>query len=349
MTADFAPVQGDYSDGFKAAISAMLSRDPEQRPSCQQLLDLPLFSSIDTNARPLSRHSSRNRSLPSSQRKHMQSVIFHWTTNDMSPIHIEFGRRFKITSVACGQKHCLALNDLAQVFAWGESTYGQLGTGNTQSHIQPTLISALSNSNVVQVAAGGHGSAFLASTGVISTCGRADDGMLGHAGQIPLLSPQGIQSLIGSHVRRIAVGHKHMAAITDTNELFTWGSNASRQLGAPDIEVRSAVPVHITLASGLELADVYCGPDATAVVTKDSRLLACGSNAYNKLGLNPRFGLLSRRQVDKAERFMTVKINNKGLVEDVSLGTYCTSLVMNTGKVYVLGSNQYGSLGTGRA
>jgi NIMA (never in mitosis gene a)-related kinase len=188
----------------------------------------------------------------------------------------------------------------------------------------------------------------LASTGVVSTCGRADDGMLGHAGQIPLLSPQGIQSLIGTHVQRIAVGHKHMAAITDMNELYTWGSNAYRQLGAPDIEIRSPVPVQIVLPSSMEIADVYCGADATAVVTKDSRLLVCGSNAHNKLGLNPRFGLLSRRQVDKAERLTAVKINNKGLVEDVSLGQYCTSLVMNTGKVYVLGSNQYGSLGTGR-
>jgi hypothetical protein len=45
-------------------------------------------------------------------------------------------------------------------------------------------------------------------------------------------------------------------------------------------------PTEVVFATPVSLAQVTCGPDATAVVTKDGVLLACGNNNGNKLALN---------------------------------------------------------------
>ena len=46
------------------------------------------------------------------------------------------------------------------------------------------------------------------------------------------------------------------------------------------------VPTEVVFKIPTALADVTCGPDATAVVTQDRVLLACGNNNGNKLALN---------------------------------------------------------------
>jgi hypothetical protein len=347
MRGEFAPIEGPYTDDLRDTIASMLNHDPEKRPTCKQLLEMPLFRQVDTEARPLSRRSLYHRGLRSSHRRHMQSVIFHWTTEDMSPLHIEFGRRFKIVQVACGLAHCLALNDVAQVFAWGSATHGQLGTGTTQPQAQPVLVPSLMDMMTKQVAAGGHCSAFVSATGVLSTCGRADHGGLGIEASLPRRVPQAIESLLGCQIKRVAVGHEHMAAITEAGELYAWGTNSSGQLGLPGLKGRQALPQRVALPDGIVGLDVFCGPDATALLTSPSRLLACGNNANNKLGLNPRFGLLSRKYCETADSFQVVKLSGKGIIESVSLGATATCIVMSTGKCYVMGNNQHGILGTG--
>ena len=58
----------------------------------------------------------------------------------------------KVTHVSCGARHTLALCEGAEVFSWGDATYGQLGYSTDQklSHT-PNRISVLEGVPVIQV------------------------------------------------------------------------------------------------------------------------------------------------------------------------------------------------------
>lgn len=47
--------------------------------------------------------------------------------------------------------------------------------------------------------------------------------------------PKMIENLQGKHVREIACGSGHSAAITSNGELYTWGQNDRGQLGHGDL------------------------------------------------------------------------------------------------------------------
>ena len=51
--------------------------------------------------------------------------------------------------------------------------------------------------------------------------------------------------------------------------------------------------MEVTLRDPVFIQEVKCGVDGTMFLTDMGCLLACGSNAYNKLGLNHRQGFLA--------------------------------------------------------
>ncbi|PNX98386.1 ultraviolet-B receptor UVR8-like protein, partial [Trifolium pratense] len=65
----------------------------------------------------------------------------------MSPSLVTFGQGVKITSVAVGGRHTLALSDVGQVWGWGYGGEGQLGLGSrvkmvSSPHLIPCIESA---------------------------------------------------------------------------------------------------------------------------------------------------------------------------------------------------------------
>ncbi len=97
-----------------------------------------------------------------------------------------------ITAIACGGKlytnvgFALALSEDGKVWAWGNNSRGQLGTGSEGGeNLTPTEVPGLSN--VVKIAAGKDFSLALRSDGTVWGWGRSMGGQLG--GQIATASP----------------------------------------------------------------------------------------------------------------------------------------------------------------
>ncbi|KAG2790486.1 hypothetical protein PC129_g780 [Phytophthora cactorum] len=80
------------------------------------------------------------------------------------PTHIESLSRMRITQVACGCYHTLALSDDGKVFPFGRNNHGQLGLETSMDCLSPQLISTLRNKTVVKVAAGFYHSVCLVGT-----------------------------------------------------------------------------------------------------------------------------------------------------------------------------------------
>ncbi|CAI5745069.1 unnamed protein product [Peronospora destructor] len=72
--------------------------------------------------------------------------------------------RMRITQVACGCYHTLALSDDDKVFPFGRNNHGQLGLETSVDCLSPQLISALRSKTVIKIAAGFYHSICLAGT-----------------------------------------------------------------------------------------------------------------------------------------------------------------------------------------
>ncbi|KAK3701599.1 hypothetical protein QZH41_019907 [Actinostola sp. cb2023] len=104
----------------------------------------------------------------------------------------------------------------------------------------------------------------------------------------------------------------------------------------------------------VSIRDVRCGVDGTMFLTDTGALLACGSNANNKLGLNNRQGflmqmktLLNKVQVEVKNTPTAVKALSRYHVMDVALGPTHSAVLVEPGHVYTFGSNSEGQLGSG--
>ncbi|ETN13551.1 hypothetical protein, variant 20 [Phytophthora nicotianae INRA-310] len=67
------------------------------------------------------------------------------------PTHVESLSRMRITQVACGCYHTLALSGDGKVFPFGRNNHGQLGLETTVDCLSPQLISTLRNKSVIKV------------------------------------------------------------------------------------------------------------------------------------------------------------------------------------------------------
>ncbi|OWZ21506.1 RCC1 and BTB domain-containing hypothetical protein [Phytophthora megakarya] len=80
------------------------------------------------------------------------------------PTVVERLSRMRITQVACGCYHTLALSDDGKVFPFGRNNHGQLGLETSLDCPSPQLISTLRNKTIIKVAAGFYHSVCLVGT-----------------------------------------------------------------------------------------------------------------------------------------------------------------------------------------
>lgn len=387
MQAKVEPLPRSCGPALQSLLNRLLCREACSRPLCGEILALDVLADVVVPVRKSSRRHAAYAAHPQSRHDHettsincatplngnlsqcssqdhgcspatttstsssTESSVFYWRAADAWPSQVRFGRGFQIVQVACGERHYLALNAERQVFAWGDNSFGQTGLGQVAEVAQPQLLSELASRAIVQIAAGGHLSAFLSETGLLSTCGSNLGGALGH-GQVDdtalCHSPRLVEALLSAEIIHVAVGTTHMLAVSSDSGVFSWGDGSEGQLGLGEGMLRTATPHPVQLPSAtLRVERAYATSDASLLLTSTGRLLACGNNRYNKLGLNARFGILGRGLVDKSDRFGLVKLMGKGEVVDAAVGSDVTCVIMDSGKSYTLGYNGAGALGVG--
>lgn len=177
---------------------------------------------------------------------------FSWGTNTLGqlgvksndpkktiPSKIEFQDQKKITSIACGRDHCLALNEDGIIYSWGCNNDGQLGLNHLNSRNTPSLIVL---SNVIVISAGWCHSLALKKENNHNSLwgwGLNSSGQLGTASDTHKKQPSQITFFDESKSpKTIACGNCHSFATTQNNDLYAWGYNGYGQLGFKDTITR---------------------------------------------------------------------------------------------------------------
>jgi alpha-tubulin suppressor-like RCC1 family protein len=153
-----------------------------------------------------------------------------------SPRRVEALRGVRMSSVAVGLWHALALSDDGLVYAWGESEreWPLLGTPNVYIEPRPKPMEALRGVRVSSIAAAANCSYALADTGELWAWGSERDGNppIGHNEQMDCHVPKPIELLRGIKVDAVAAAGLHTLARTDDGSVYTWGSKWAEKAGA---------------------------------------------------------------------------------------------------------------------
>ena len=142
-----------------------------------------------------------------------------------------FAQRPRVTHIACGERHLLALTDSGFVYGLGSNAEGQL-CGAAEYVTTPTILESLSQMPISGVFCGADFSFALTRGGVVWAWGDNEYGQLG-LGQLckKVAAPQVVAALRHTSVTQIAAGHAHTLFVIDRGTVFSCGLNANGQLG----------------------------------------------------------------------------------------------------------------------
>ncbi len=128
------------------------------------------------------------------------------TTDSDVPVKVDLPAGTKVTAVAAGAGHNLAVTSTGAVLAWGLNNEGQLGNGSTGSSDVPVTVSLPAGTKVTAVAAGALHSLALTSTGAVLAWGYNADGELGDGSTANSDVPVKVKLPAGTKVTAIAAG-----------------------------------------------------------------------------------------------------------------------------------------------
>ena len=239
-----------------------------------------------------------------------RGTLYEWSYLDVYAPRL-FQTDMRVCNIACGDGHCMLLDENKRPFAWGDNLCGQLGNGEQgTARSQPTPMVLERGILVVQIEAASDHSMLLTDDGVLYACGADNGGNMGlgvdllyepnhPSAEHPKLvmqngcvcTPTVVQVPTEGGVIKFTTSDTHTLAVKKDGKLFGCGSNGHGELGLP---ATCTARVSMTLLERFgdtelkAVVDVQAGCGHTMVWTSDGQIRTCGLAGRKQLKL--RFG-----------------------------------------------------------
>ncbi|XP_072176147.1 uncharacterized protein [Diadema setosum] len=224
--------------------------------------------------------------------------------------------RSAIVSVSAGYAHSGILTNEGQVWMFGSSAFGQLGTGSVGKSSVPVKLDALSSLHVNILTCGYYSNlAITSNPQKVYTWGKSplelrqalqlarkrhhtrlnpDPHHHQTVSRLPSLPqenehllPALVPSNIQAPIKKVTMSGNHYMLLTTAGELYTWGSNEMGQLGNGN-RVNQNVPVLVNQSRDDLFVAIAAGSRFSLAVNYQNQGLAWGSAEYGKLGMETR-------------------------------------------------------------
>ncbi|XP_052152085.1 PH, RCC1 and FYVE domains-containing protein 1-like [Oryza glaberrima] len=202
-------------------------------------------------------------------------VLGHGNRETVSyPKEVESLKGLRTISVSCGVWHTAAVVEVimaqsntssGKLFTWGDGDKYRLGHGDRSSKLKPTCVPSLIDYNFHKAVCGHTLTIGLTTSGHIFTAGSSVYGQLGNPnndGRYPRLVEE---KLGGGGVVEVACGAYHVAVLTQSGEVYTWGKGANGRLGHGDIADRKT-PTFVEALRDRSVKRIACGSGFTAAI-----------------------------------------------------------------------------------
>ncbi len=262
--------------------------------------------------------------------------------NTVTPVQVS-----GLTSVASlGGRgyHNLAVKSDGTVWAWGWNSRGQLGHDTSASPCPYSLAGTCSNvpvqvigiTNPLTVTGGGFFSLALMPDHKLKAWGANESGQLGDGSYTDRPAPVDVSSVL-SNVIQVSAGWKHAVALTSAGTVWTWGDNASGEIGN-GITSTVGVNVPVQVAGLSNVIAVSAGDRYTAILKGDGTVWSWGWNGFGQLG--------DGTFTDRSSPVQAVGLTN---VIAIAARDYHTIVIKSDGSVWAWGSGGNGELGNNDA
>ena len=255
------------------------------------------------------------------------------------------GVQGSVSSVSAGDIHTLFIEN-GSLYGLGTNKKSVLGgaCAEGQKVDLPTRIAVEGSEDLrfKQCLASNVYSAALSEDGDVYTWGFGGDmskgvGCLGHGSKDLVKSPQKVNIAGGDESVRfvqIAGGKKHMLALGEDGEVWSWGNGAYGKLGNSSArDQREPFPIDYFLDQDITITEIACGESHSLAVSADGDLYVWGRNMKGQLGVG---GGLSM-DVYAMESAPTVVDVGGRTVLHASGGVSHTCAVVDGGEVYMWG------------
>uniref|UniRef100_A0A671EY14 Serine/threonine-protein kinase Nek8 n=1 Tax=Rhinolophus ferrumequinum TaxID=59479 RepID=A0A671EY14_RHIFE len=380
MSGTFAPISDRYSPELRQLVLSLLSLEPAQRPPLSHIMAQPLCirallnlhtdvgsvrmrraeKSMAPGSTGVRTTSARCRGVPRGPVRPAipppLSSVYTWGGGLSTPLRLPM-LNTEVVQVAAGRTQKAGVTRSGRLILWEAPPLGAGGGALLPGAVeqqQPQFVSRFlegqSGVTIKQVACGDLFTACLTDRGIIMTFGSGSNGCLGHGSLNDISQPTIVEALLGYEMLQVACGASHVLALSTERELFAWGRGDGGRLGLGTRESHSC-PQQVPMPPGQEAQRVVCGIDSSMILTVPGQALACGSNRFNKLGLDqlsPGEEPAPHQQVEEALSFTplgSAPLDQESLLS-VDLGTAHSAAVTASGDCYTFGSNQHGQLGT---
>ena len=236
----------------------------------------------------------------------------------------------RITKIACGFGHCLALDSDGHVWAWGRNSNGQIGNGDRKSQNAPVMLDL---EHIVDIQCGGKFSMAMDAYGAIYGWGDNEYGQLLDASKGKnVLSP--VKLSISGQYRQIACGGDIGFGIDPDGVLWSWGRNDYLQLGSAEVKHQTFTPVKVQFPEPLVIEQVMAYNAHSAAISSDGGLWQWGSVYHGQMGIGRH-----------PSRSVALQASPEKDVAACAVGSLQSYVVLNDGSLYGAGCNEYSQTG----
>jgi alpha-tubulin suppressor-like RCC1 family protein len=181
-----------------------------------------------------------------------------------------------------GADHSLALSRDGRVFAWGDDSYGQLGSGRHLFLTTPVATILTDPGQVVDLAGGSYHSLARLRDGSVLAWGNNTNGQLGDGSVTSRGLPVKVTTL--TSVIALAAGERHSLAADSRGDVWAWGTNEYGRLGQGDDSTLEDSKVPIKVLQLTNIKDVRAGREHSLALTRDGKVMSWGANYSGQLG-----------------------------------------------------------------
>ncbi|KAF3444254.1 hypothetical protein FNV43_RR13944 [Rhamnella rubrinervis] len=274
--------------------------------------------------------------------------------NALLPKLLESTMMLDIQNISLGGKHAALVTKQGEVFCWGEASRGKLGNRINLNMSYPKLVDSLHGVQIKLVSCSENQTCALTNSGELYTWGDTSCGatLMGEEQNRSWWLPCKISGgpLDGLNISSVACGEWHVAMVSTSGQLFTYGDGTFGVLGHGNLQSVSQ-PKEVESLKGLWVKSVACGSWHTAAIVEiivDSykfnviggKLFTWGDGDEKRLG-----------HFDQEKKLLptcVAQLVDHNFVQ-VCCGRTMTVGLTNQGKVYTMGSQVHGQLGKPQA
>ncbi|XP_039264808.2 uncharacterized protein LOC120340578 [Styela clava] len=248
------------------------------------------------------------------------------------PTCVKSLKMHNVSMVACGRNHTIACTANNKIFVFGNNSDSQLGVDDIDSSNLPLEVNVVNNGAIKQIGAGADFSVALTSDGDIYVWGSNVEGQLGLGSEVnEAIKPTLLKTI--NQVKYVACGYYHMAAVTVSGDLYTFGEDEYGKLGIRDAN-DNCVPSKVKLP--VKVVAVACGGSHTAIISKNNDLYTMGDGTRGELGHG--------ENVLQTSTPMLIERLRGHHVSEVSCGENFTCAITKKGRLYTFGDGRHGKL-----